>query len=234
MEGQMSLYDLGIWSGKMCREPLAATAARTSESSLKKSQGSAKKLPLFLDLRGNGEAQGASWVMGGLLLGEYMMRSFGESPKEENASLLSQILEDTPHPKYCLSARACSGILARAARRGKELPPELKKALEEQSASKNEPGNMGGKGLLIQDERTGALSTLNNQMVAAVDVYNQSVYGDIAGAITAAVGGSNTSGAKVLAVDCRNGRENPCTNGTLQAKDGGFSYNLQNVVRVNR
>ena len=164
MEGQMSLYDLGIWSGKMCREPLAATAARTSESSLKKSQGSAKKLPLFLDLRGNGEAQGASWVMGGLLLGEYMMRSFGESPKEENASLLSQILEDTPHPKYFLSARACSGILSRAKRRGKKLPEELEAVLIAQSVSRNEPESPGGgKGVLIQEERTGALSTMNKQ-----------------------------------------------------------------------
>ena len=33
------------------------------------------------------------------------------------------------------------------------------------SASRNEPGNRGGKGILIQHERTGALSTLNNQSV---------------------------------------------------------------------
>lgn len=36
----------------------------------------------------------------------------------------------------------------------------------------------------------------------------------------------------VMAVDLRNGRENPDINGTLQAKDnGGFNYNCQNVVR---
>ena len=44
-------------------------------------------------------------------------------------SRLSQILEDTPHPKYSLSARACAGILRRAERRGKKLPPELEAAL---------------------------------------------------------------------------------------------------------
>lgn len=39
----------------------------------------------------------------------------------------------------------------------------------------------------------------------------------------------------VAAVDCRNGTENPTTNGTLQAKStGGTSYNLQNVCRVNQ
>lgn len=38
----------------------------------------------------------------------------------------------------------------------------------------------------------------------------------------------------VLAVDCRNGTENPEINGTLQAKSsGGSSVNLQNVCRVN-
>lgn len=36
----------------------------------------------------------------------------------------------------------------------------------------------------------------------------------------------------VLAVDCRNGTESPDTNGTLQAKDGGTSVNLSNVVRT--
>ena len=69
----------------------------------------------------------------GALLGEYTMHSFGESPREENASLLSQILEDSPHPKYSLSGRACTGILKRAAKRGKELPKELKEALENQA-----------------------------------------------------------------------------------------------------
>ena len=71
--------------------------------------------------------------MGGPLLGEYTMHSFGESPKEENASLLSQILVDEAHPKYSLSAKACQGILNRATRRGKELPEILKKALEAQA-----------------------------------------------------------------------------------------------------
>lgn len=39
----------------------------------------------------------------------------------------------------------------------------------------------------------------------------------------------------VAVVDCRNGTENPTTNGTLQAKPtGGSSLNLQNVCRVNQ
>ena len=69
----------------------------------------------------------------GALLGDYTMHSFGEYPKEENVSRLSQILEDLPHPKYSLSAKACAGILNRAERRGKKLPEQLEAALRAQS-----------------------------------------------------------------------------------------------------
>lgn len=56
--------------------------------------------------------------------------------KEKDAveSTLSQILEANVPKKYYLSAKACEGILRRAERRGKELPPMLKTALEQQSA----------------------------------------------------------------------------------------------------
>ena len=37
--------------------------------------------------------------------------------------------------KYCLSPKACRGILQRASKRGKELPPLLKAALERQAQS---------------------------------------------------------------------------------------------------
>ena len=94
----------------------------------------------------DGQKPGATTLrmVNGALLGEFTTHSFGESPREENASRLSQILEDCPHQKYSLSAKACQGILNRAERRGKELPPELKAALEAQSVSKSEPGNLGG------------------------------------------------------------------------------------------
>ncbi len=44
-----------------------------------------------------------------------------------------QILEEHPHPKYYLTRKACLGILRRAAERGKELPLQLKEALEVQA-----------------------------------------------------------------------------------------------------
>ena len=171
-EDQFSLFDQDSWSGKMSPEHSVPTEEKTSKPSSKKSAASsAKKLPLFLFLKTDGRKADASaeWVTPAApfpSLGDYTMHSFGECPNEENASRLSQILEDSPHPKYCLSARACEGILNRAAKRGKELPKELKAALEAQSASKNELEDQGGgKGILLQHEHTGALSTLNNQSV---------------------------------------------------------------------
>ena len=59
-----------------------------------------------------------------------MTLSFGESPREENVSHLSQILEDSVLQKYCLSAKAAQGILRRAEMRNKEMPEILREALE--------------------------------------------------------------------------------------------------------
>ena len=167
---QYTFVDLGIWSGKTSPVRSAVTEAKTSKlSSPKSSASQTQKLPMCLCLtKASGANQDASTMKweSGQLLGEYTTHSFGESPREENASRLSQILEASPHPKYSLSAKACEGILRRAERRGKELPEVLRKALEAQSAFRNEPDAQGGgKGILIQNERTGALSTLINQSV---------------------------------------------------------------------
>jgi hypothetical protein len=56
----------------------------------------------------------------------------GESPSAAAESFLSQVLERDAPAKYSLSRKACEGILRRAAKRGKELPPMLREALEAQ------------------------------------------------------------------------------------------------------
>ena len=116
---------------------IAAMEEKTSQPSLKKrSKSSSRKPPLFLCLSKDGLQQDACpmWSENGALLGEYTTRSFGECPSEENVSRLSAILEDAPHPKYYLSAKACQGILNRAERRGKKLPEQLETALRAQAA----------------------------------------------------------------------------------------------------
>lgn len=145
MDGQMSLFDLGSWSGKTSPARSAAIKVRTSESSSKRRQESPTRPPLYLDLRkASGLMQEPLWEMGGPLLGEFSTRSFGEYPREDVESHLLQILEENAHPKYYLSAKACQGILRRAEKRGKELPPTLKTALIAQSASKSELESLGG------------------------------------------------------------------------------------------
>lgn len=56
-------------------------------------------------------------------------------PNAVVVSRLSQILEETPHPKYNLTPKACQGILRRAERRGKDLPKLLKQVLIRQSGT---------------------------------------------------------------------------------------------------
>ena len=154
MYEQMDIFGADIpdtWSGKTCPEHCQATTAKTSAPSSKKRRTSSNRNALFLDLRTeNGRTPDASWATDGPLHGAYTMRSFGECPimtitdssnplelrSGVGVSRLSQILEAEVHPKYYLSAKACEGILRRAQRRGKELSPMLKEALERQSVSR--------------------------------------------------------------------------------------------------
>lgn len=120
----------GTWYGKMWPGHSAATNPPISGQSLKKPRKSRIKMPLYLNLRKeNGLQAAVSWETGGALLTEFSMHSFGECPSVDVESRLSQILEENPPPKYSLSAKACTGILNRAKRRGKPLPPELEEAL---------------------------------------------------------------------------------------------------------
>lgn len=102
-------------------------------------------------------------------------------------SRLSQILEENPLPKYNLTAKACLGILRRAERRGKDLAERLKAVLIRQSqgaspqerteapAPTEDPTSYavrirggcdgGGKGALVQTEKSGTLGTGNDQTI---------------------------------------------------------------------
>ena len=140
MEGQAAWSDADSPYGKMLgvhsvpetqREQTSSVSSRSSSASSKKTH------PLFLYLRGGGQNQDALWVTDPMehlfqSHGDFIMHSFGVSPNVENASALSQILEEHPLLKYSLSEKACTGILNRSERKGKPLPPILKEALENQ------------------------------------------------------------------------------------------------------
>jgi hypothetical protein len=66
------------------------------------------------------------------LPGAFSMLNFLEWPSAAGGSLcsLSEVLETGPLPeRFFLSAKACSGILRRAEKRGKSLPSALDSAL---------------------------------------------------------------------------------------------------------
>ena len=138
-EGQVTWSDLGLWSGKTCPEPSAATKGETLRQSSKRSSASQnRKPPILKCLKKAGQLGGDTtmkWEDDGAWLGECMTRNTGESPNAAVVSRLSQILEETPQEKYSLSAKACQGILRRAERRGKDLPKLLKQVLLMQSGS---------------------------------------------------------------------------------------------------
>lgn len=66
-------------------------------------------------------------------LGACTTPNISEQHSDAGACSLSLILEENAPDKYFLSPKACEGILNRAERRGKHLPPLLQAALEEQS-----------------------------------------------------------------------------------------------------
>ena len=127
------------------------------------------------------------WEDDGAWCGELTTRNTGECPNAAVVSRLSQILEETPHPKYNLTPKACQGILRRAERRGKDLPKLLKEVLirQSQGASPQERTEApapteaptsyavrirggcdgGGKGALVQTEKSGTLGTGNDQTI---------------------------------------------------------------------
>ena len=74
----------------------------------------------------------AGWSSAGMASpGGFWTLSISESPSAAVVCSLSEVLETDVAPKYFLSAKACSGILRRAERRGKELPEMLRQVLQQ-------------------------------------------------------------------------------------------------------
>ncbi len=119
---------------KMSPEFFQVTDGVIIRPCLKRSQ---KSVFQCLDLTAGGQPE---WYEARELisLGASMTPAILGLPKDASACFLSQILERDVPKKYCLSPKACLGILRRAALRGKELPPLLKAALEAQSREPTE------------------------------------------------------------------------------------------------
>lgn len=155
----------GTWSGKTSQVHSPAIKERTSDASSKKSQGSQSREFLSLDLRReNGGGQEKSWVTDIPSLGECWTPNIGESPSVEDESFLSQILVRNAPEKYSLSAKACLGILRRAEKKHKILPPLLKWVLERQAGGVILPIENHPQDSRVSFSKDGKCQTLTGQM----------------------------------------------------------------------
>lgn len=172
----MEVIQLSLF-GKMFPERSVQTAEKTSAPCWKNLPAWKNQTLQFLDLRGGADGAKPEQLpeMDGPWLGDSSTLNIGECPREENVSLLSWILQVDVPEKYYLSAKACRGILTRASRRGKKLQELLETALLEMIEWWASRGGQaytlkirsgcagGGKGALVQTEKTGTLSTLQDQ-----------------------------------------------------------------------
>ncbi len=78
-----------------------------------------------------------SWKTAGILShGECLTLNSSEYPSDAAVSFLSDILEPSAPRRFYLSPGACKGLLRRAQRRGKSLPPQLEETLLAQASSR--------------------------------------------------------------------------------------------------
>ena len=101
LDGQVSLFDLGIWSGKMCPEHSAATSRMDSETSApcwKKLYASQSRGFLFLDCRTSrsGRKPEECSATDGALLGEHTTPNTGVCRSADGVSAWWSILTDSP------------------------------------------------------------------------------------------------------------------------------------------
>ena len=208
---QLTFFDQDIWFGKTSPELSVLPKVKTLGRSSKKLSELSIAPVMFLDLtQGVSNILGLSyWEMNSAWLGESLMHNTGESPNVAVESFLSQILEDSPHPKYYLSQTACLGILRRAKARDKELPPQLKTALEIQA------------GIYTEDTLT------NQKEKIGFDGYAGDVTGSIASTLGTNCGCSTGRNGVIEPTICLcdqgGDRMDVCENvtGTLRASMGG-------------
>ena len=101
LDGQVNLFDLGIWSGKMFPERSAATSrmdSETSEPCWKKLYASQSRDFLFLDCRTSrsGRKPEESSATDGASHGERTTHNTGAFPSADGVSAWWSILTDTP------------------------------------------------------------------------------------------------------------------------------------------
>ena len=151
LDGQVSLYDLGIWSGKMFQEHSAATSrmdSETSEPCWKKLYASQNRDFLFLDCRTSRSGQNpeGSSATDGASHGEHTTPNTGEFPSADGVSAWWSILTDTPQGISYLNVSEEPKI---------PVPTKLSQILEENPDPKYNLTPKACAGILRRAERRG-------------------------------------------------------------------------------
>lgn len=151
LDGQVSLFDLGIWSGKMCPERSAATSRTDSEISercWKMLYASQSRDFLFLDCRTSrgGQNREGSSATDGALLGEHTTPNTGACRSADGVSAWWSILTDSPQGTSSLNVSEEPKI---------PVPAKLSQILEERPDPKYNLTPKACAGILRRAERRG-------------------------------------------------------------------------------
>ena len=140
---QLSLFGPDTEYGRMSLElspadetpsPEKRGRERTSKSSSSPSSKLKNHTFMLLDLRpGAGNMLGPCWEYDPVWLGSLGTLNTSECPSDVVVSFLWQILQAIVPSRYCLSNKACRGILRRSEERGKPLPEDLERVLRIQA-----------------------------------------------------------------------------------------------------
>lgn len=143
MDGQISMFDLDLVSGRTCPalSPAGGTPKQEKSGQAKTSGSSSSRFSklknhtfMLLDLRpGAGNMLGPYWEYDPVWPGSFGTLNTSECPSDVVVSFLWQILQAIVPSRYCLSNKACRGILRRSEERGKPLPKDLERVLRIQS-----------------------------------------------------------------------------------------------------
>lgn len=195
---QVCLFAPDFSAGKMSPAHSRRQTGRTSGVYWRKLPELKYQAYMSLDLTpGHGNLLGESyWEILSPWRGGALMHNTGVSPRDAKESFLSQILEASPLPKYYLTKTACLGILRRAAERGKELPPQLKAALEIQAGLTPPDGSVGAGAYHMNQRDEGIdLGNVSGALMATANMQMQTfVTGTPATAAGFCAGASPTAG----------------------------------------
>ena len=180
-EGQISLFEYApeLLSGRTYPEPIPQTTEKTLDVSLRNWQESKTPKFQYLDLRNGCQTELLNFLKG-VSHGEPMTLSIGESPQRRRRISLVVDFRDEPRPEIQFIPESLSRNLEQSKEEGEETSRTIGESSDTAISFQERGGKPGGgKGILIQKDHVGALSTLNNQAVL------NSSGGDVSGTLDA-------------------------------------------------